>query len=79
MYEFGLKHRELGRDRSLFERIGLGTFFFRRDIDGDHVLAALEQRLQHGLAEGLLAVDHDTHSMFLPYPLMLAKAGIQCL
>ena len=24
-------------------------------------LAALEQRFQHGLAEGLLAVDHDTH------------------
>ena len=29
--------------------------------DGDDVFAALEQRVKHRLAEGLLAVNHDTH------------------
>jgi hypothetical protein len=32
-----------------------------RHIGGDHVLAALEESLQHGLAERLLAVNHDAH------------------
>ena len=56
--------RQLRRDRGFLQRIGLGAFFFRRDIDADDVLAALDQRLQHGLAEGLLAVNHDTHTTF---------------
>jgi hypothetical protein len=54
-------HRQRGRERGLLQRIGLGALLLRRDIDGDHVLAALEQRLQHRLAERLLAVHHDAH------------------
>ena len=56
-----LKDRQLGRQRRLLQRIGLLAGLLRRDIDADHVLAALEQRFQHGLAEGLLAMDHDAH------------------
>ena len=59
--------RELGCERGLLERIGLGALLLRRDVDGDHVLAALEQRLQDGLAERLLAVHHDTHVFFEPF------------
>ncbi len=55
-------HRQLGGERRLFERIGLGTFLLRRDIDGDDVLAALDQRFEHRLAERLLAVNDNTHS-----------------
>jgi hypothetical protein len=53
--------RQLGRHRRFLERIGLGARFFRRDIDGDDILAALEQRFEHRLAERLLAVNDDTH------------------
>ena len=55
--------RQLRRDRGFLQRVGLGALFFRRDIDADDILAALDQRLQHGLAEGLLAVNHDTHTI----------------
>jgi hypothetical protein len=34
--------RKLGGDRSFLEGISLGAFLFRRDVDGDHVFAALE-------------------------------------
>ena len=34
--------RQLGGERGFLQRIGLGAFLFRRDIDRDHVLAALE-------------------------------------
>src|SRR6266849_6776094 len=54
--------RETSRLRGFLERIGLRAFLLRRDIDGNHVLAALEQRLQHRLAERLLAVHHNTHN-----------------
>ena len=60
--------RQLGGERRFLQRIGPGAFLLRRDIDGDDVLAALEQRLQHRLAEGLLAVNHDTHCNLLPDP-----------
>ena len=59
----GLIDRKLGGERRFLQRIGLGAFLLGRDIDGDHVLAALDQRFEHGLAEGLLAVNHDTHSV----------------
>ena len=68
----GLIDRQLGGERGFLQRIGLGARFLRRDIDGDHVLAALEQRFQHRLAEGLLAVDHDTHSTL---PTLHPRAG----
>ncbi len=57
-----LHHLQARGERRFLQGIGLGALFFRRDIDGDDVLAALDQRFQDGLAEGLLAVDHDTHS-----------------
>src|SRR4051812_1682787 len=57
--------RKRGRERRLLQRIGFGTLLLRRDIDRDHFVATLEQRLQDGLAERLLAVHHDTHSDFL--------------
>ena len=56
-----LEHRQLGRQRRFLERIGLLAGLLRRHIDADDVLAALQQRFQHGLAEGLLAMDHDAH------------------
>jgi hypothetical protein len=56
--------RQLGRDRRLLERIGARAFLLRRHVDRDDVLAALDERLQHGLAERLLAVDHDTHMKY---------------
>src|SRR5579862_7196251 len=56
-----LMDRELGGERRLLQRVGLGALFLRRHVDGDDLLAAFEQRLQHGLAERLLAVNNDTH------------------
>ena len=53
--------RQLRGERRFLERIGLRAFLLRRHIDGDDVIAALEQRFEHRLAEGLLAVNHDTH------------------
>ena len=55
-------HRQLGRDRRFLQRVGLGAFLLRRDVDGNDLLAALEQRFKNGLAERLLAVDDDTHA-----------------
>ncbi len=57
----GLMDRKLGRQRRLFQRVGFRAGLFRRHIDGDDIVAALEQRFQHGLAERLLPVNHDTH------------------
>ena len=56
--------RQAGGDRRFLERVGLGAFFFRRDVDGDDLVTALEQGFQHGFAEGLLAVNDDTHNGF---------------
>src|SRR5262249_50186399 len=58
----GLVDRKLRRERRLLERFGLRALFLGRHVDCDDVLAALAQRLQHRLAERLLAVHHDTHS-----------------
>ena len=49
--------------------IGFRARLLRRDIDGDHVLAALEQRFQDGLTERLLAVHHNTHLDLLHTPI----------
>src|SRR5262249_39570348 len=64
----GLIDRQLGRERRLLERIRFLARLLRRHIGGDHILTALDERLQHGLAERLLAVDHDTHEQNLPQP-----------
>ena len=76
---FRLIDRQLGGDRGFLERIGLGAGLLGRDIDRDHLVAALQQRFQHGFAEGLLAMDHDTHSITSQNSsaVMPAKAGIQ--
>src|SRR5262245_18765760 len=57
--------RELGSNCGFLEWIGFGAFFFRRHVDRDDVIPALEQRFQHSLAEGLLAVNDDTHFTLL--------------
>ena len=57
----GLVDRQPGGERGLLQRIGLLARLLRRHIDADDVLAALEQRLEHRLAEGLLAVNDDAH------------------
>ncbi len=41
-----LKHRQLGGERRLLERIGLGALFLGRDVDADDVLAALDAALR---------------------------------
>jgi hypothetical protein len=69
--------RKLGRERRLLERIGLGARAFRRDVDGNHVLAALEQRFKHCFAECLLAVNNYSHKLTPQNPLMPTKAGVQ--
>ena len=53
--------RKLGRKRRFLQRIGLGARLFRRDIDCDDILAALDERVEHRLAESLLPVNDDTH------------------
>ncbi len=63
--------RQLGSDCGFLEWIGLGAFFFRGNIDRNHIFTALEQRLEHGLAKGLLPVNDDTHSQ-LPPQLVIA-------
>ena len=60
-----LIHRQLGRERRFLERIGLGAGLLRRDVDGNDLLAALEQRFEHRLAERLLPVNDDAHCRFL--------------
>ena len=66
--------RQLGRDCRFLQRVGLLAGLLRRDIDADDVLAALQERLQHGLAEGLLAMDHDAHRS--TPPLLLWGLGL---
>src|SRR2546423_10480932 len=61
----GLIHREAGGKRGFHQRVGLLPRLLRRHIDGDNVLAALDERFEHCLAERLLAMNHDTHSMSL--------------
>ena len=58
--------RQLCGQRRFLQRIGLGARLLRRDIDGDDILAALEQRFEHRLAERLLAVNDDTHYVISP-------------
>ncbi len=55
-------HRQTRRERRFLQRIGFGARLFRRDIDRDDIVAALEQRFEHGFAESLLAVNDDTHA-----------------
>src|SRR6185437_15211780 len=57
--------RQLGGERGFLERIGLLPRLLGRHVDGDHLVTALEQRLEHRLAEGLLAVDDNTHGKIL--------------
>ena len=66
--------REFGGKRRFLQRFRLGAFLLRRDVNADHVLAALDQRLQHGLAERLLAVNDDTHEA----PRTLVFCSLSC-
>jgi hypothetical protein len=52
---------KLRGERRLLEWISLRTRLLGRHIDRNHVLSALEQRFQNGLAERLLPVDYNTH------------------
>ena len=61
----GLIDRKLGGERRLLERVGLLAWFLGRAIDRDHVLAALDERFEHGLAERLLAMNDDPHGYSL--------------
>src|SRR4051794_16253349 len=63
---------KLRGERSLLEWISLRARFLGRHIDRNHVLSALEQRFQNGLAERLLPVDYDAH--FTP-PVPLAPTS----
>ena len=69
--------RKLGGECGLLERIGLCARAFRGDIDGDHILAALEQRFEHRFAECLLAMNNDAHKSTPQIPFMPAKADMQ--
>ena len=53
--------RKLGSERGVLERVGLGARAFRRDIDRDHVVAALEQCFEHCFAERLLTMNDNAH------------------
>ena len=59
-----LINRQLGGERRFFQRIGLGAFLLGRDISRDDILAALDQRFEHRLAECLLAVNDNTHGKY---------------
>ena len=59
---FRLMHRKARGERRLLQRVGLLRRLLGRHIDGDDVLAALQQRIENRLAEGLLAVNDDAHS-----------------
>ena len=69
-----LHHRRVAERRRADERQPGGRGRLRervlplprgRGVDGDDLVAAAEQRLEHGLAEGLLAVNHDAHRSLL--------------
>ena len=69
--------RKLRGERRFLQRIGLGARLFRRNIDGDDIFAALDQRFEHRLAERLLAMNDDTHvKTSLSVPLPAAEAAI---
>ncbi len=72
----GWMHGQVPRERRLLQRIDPPAALGRlgRAVDGDHVLPALQQRLQHAPAERLLPVDHDAHVCFLPTA-SIAQAG----
>ncbi len=58
---FRLVQRQLQGERGLFHRVGLLPFLVGRHIDADDVLAALDERLEHRLAECLLPMNDDAH------------------
>ena len=66
--------RQAGRERRFHQGVRLLPRLLRRHIDGDDVLAALQELLEHRLAEGLLAVDHDTHWTVSPHTLCHRRA-----
>ena len=49
------------------DRIDGFAFFIRRTVDGNHVVAALQHRLQASLTEGLLSVHDNPHICFLSH------------
>ena len=54
-------HRQVRGDRCFLERIGFRALLFRRDVNGNDVIAALGQCLKHRFAERLLSVHDNTH------------------
>ena len=62
----GRTQRQPGGQRGLRQRVLPRAL--RRGVHRHHVVAPLEQRLEHGLAEGLLAVHHDPHASLLASP-----------
>ena len=66
-----LMHRKALFSRKYLQRIFRPTRLVRSTAHRDDILSALEQSLEHRFAEGLLAVDDDTHlSMSLPDPVL---------
>jgi hypothetical protein len=57
----GLEEGEILGEREFLERIQLRARLVGRAVDADDLLAAIEQRFEHRMAEGLLAVEQDTH------------------
>src|SRR5205823_266536 len=64
-----------GGERRFLERIDLLARLLGRRINGDHLVAAFAQRLEHRLAERLLAVHHDPHRLVL-FPLFSSLPGL---
>ena len=56
-----LEYRQVVLQCQRLDRVGRPPFPVRRAIDTDDILAAIEQRLQHRLSKGLLAVNDNSH------------------
>ena len=61
-----LVDRKVGGERRFLERVSLLAFLFRRDIDADYIVTALQERFEYGFSEGLLAMHDDTHRLISP-------------
>ena len=66
----GLVHGKALLAREHLERVLGPARLVGRAEDGDHVLLALQQLLEHGLAEGLLPMHDDTHWFSAPYSIL---------
>src|SRR5262249_29811039 len=69
-----LMHRKLGGKRRFLQRVSFRARALRRNVNGDDILAALEQRFEYRFAERLLTVNYDTH-IEIPFPLLSSWPG----